>query len=226
MPHTRPNTRRAYKSDLEHFRAWAVPVPCNAIHRSAISRGSRRQHCELRHSPDVSRRLQPNIDSKAFRPVQPEIVRLTFRGIRRTFGHRQRRVSALTMEKMKRVLKVMDRSARDTRDKALLLIGFAGAFRRSELCAIRSDWIAPTGTGIRITLPQSKTDQERIGRSVTIAASRCAMCPVAALDYWFEVVKVNKGPVFRVIDRAGRILSSQLSPEAVAQIVKGRTAAG
>ncbi len=69
-------------------------------------------------------------------PVRSELVRLTFRGIRRAHGRPQRRAAALAAEAIAAIVASLGDSVRDARDRALLLIGFAGAFRRSELSAV------------------------------------------------------------------------------------------
>ncbi|HYU46199.1 MAG TPA: site-specific integrase, partial [Terriglobales bacterium] len=116
-------------------------------------------------------------------------------------------------------------SVRDARDRALLLIGFAGAFRRSELSRIDCESIERTARGIVITIPKSKTDQEGQGRQVAIPHGRNDICPVRALDQWLELSGITQGPVFRPLARRGHVLPSQLSGDSIASIVKQRVKA-
>jgi integrase len=110
----------------------------------------------------------------------------------------------------------------DARDRALLLIGFAGAFRRSELSSLDCKSIERAAAGIVITISKSKTDQEGQARHVAIPRSRNAICPITALDQWLERSGIKEGPLFRPVTRRGEVLSGQLSGDAIASIVKQR----
>jgi site-specific recombinase XerD len=105
------------------------------------------------------------------------------------------------------------------RDRALLLLGFAGAFRRSELVALDVADIAETETGLLVTIRGSKTDQERQGETIAIARGDIA-CPVKALREWLAAAGIEAGPIFRPIDKADTVRSSRLTCRSVANIVK------
>jgi site-specific recombinase XerD len=100
------------------------------------------------------------------------------------------------------------------RDRALLLLGFAGAFRRSELVALDVD-LEETETGLLVTIRGSKTDQERAGATIAIARGDIA-CPLKALREWLDAA----GAIFRPIDKAGTVRASRLTCRSVANIVK------
>lgn len=119
----------------------------------------------------------------------------------------------------------MGNSLKDIRDRALLLIGFAGGFRRSELCAIDCKSIERVRQGIVITLRRSKTDQDGIGRKIGIPFGRTRWCPVAALEHWLTAAGSEDGPVFRPVSRHGRVSTNRLSAEAVNLVVRERVAA-
>lgn len=221
---TASNTRRAYQSDLAHFSAWGGSIPTEpdtlaeyiAVHAKTLS------------VPTLARRVVAIRLAHALRgfhdPTKSELVRLTLRGVRRLHGRPQRRVAPLRVEHLSAIVSVLGGSTRDVRDRALLLIGFAGAFRRSELSAVDCNWIERTEQGIVITLPRSKTDQEGRGRSVAIPCVSGPICPVAALDEWLQASGIGGGPLFRPVSKAGRVLESRLSGSAVAIIVKHRVA--
>ena len=114
---------------------------------------------------------------------------------------------------------------KDPRDRALLLIGFAGGLRRSELSAINCRDIDPVREGIILTIRRSKTDQEGVGRKIGIPFGRNIHCPVRALEAWIAAAHIEDGPVFRPIDRHGRVSIGRLSGEAVSLIVQERLAA-
>ena len=97
-------------------------------------------------------------------PTTTDLVRLTMRGIRRTYGVPQRRAAALTTDDILSITSLLGNALVDLRDRALLLVGFAGAFRRSELVAIDYDSVRRVVHGLLITIPRSKSDQEGRGR--------------------------------------------------------------
>jgi len=107
------------------------------------------------------------------------------------------------------------------RDRALLLIGFSGAFRRSELVSLNCEDLAETADGLVVTLRRSKTDQEAEGRKVAIPrGTEEATCPVRAIQAWREAAEVTAGPGFLRVNRHGQIIRQRLSAEAVAIVVK------
>ena len=93
---------------------------------------------------------------------------------------------------------------------ALLLIGFAGAFRRCELVALNVEDIEETAEGLRITIRRSKTDREGHGQVVAIPRGQLA-CPVAALRACLETAGTTEGPVFHPIAKGGRIQAARLT---------------
>lgn len=110
---------------------------------------------------------------------------------------------------------------RGFRDRALLLIGFAGAFRRSELVSLDVEDIQFTREGLRITLPYSKTDQEGKGYEKGITyGSNPETCPVRTLQDWLSRAEITSGPIFRPINRHDQISTKRLTGHAVAGIVK------
>jgi site-specific recombinase XerC len=112
-------------------------------------------------------------------------------------------------------------SLRALRNRAVLLLGFAGAFRRSELVALNVDDLEETAEGMLVTLRRSKTDQEGFGRRVAIPRGEIA-CPVAALRAWLDAAGITEGAIFRRIfnKRVQRVTDRRLAPRNVATIVK------
>jgi integrase len=219
---TAPNTRRAYRSDLAHFLVNGGGLPATA---ADVATYLARFGGELAVAT-LARRLvaigRAHTSQELKNPCQAELVRLTLRGIRRTYGRPQRQAQALTKEEINSIVAAFGNSPRDLRDRALLLVGFYGAFRRSELIAVDCKSIAWSNQGIVITIRKSKTDQERKGREVAIPQSGGSICPVRAVECWIEASGIVEGPVFRPIDRAGRISKAALSADAVSVILKRR----
>jgi integrase len=110
------------------------------------------------------------------------------------------------------------------RDRALLLTGFAGGFRRSEIVALDCSDFERVRQGLIVTLRRSKTDQEGAGRRVGIPFGQTRHCPVLAIEGWFAVSRIETGPVFRPVDRHGRVAPQRLSGEAVSLVLKERVA--
>ncbi len=141
------------------------------------------------------------------------------RGIRRTLGSaRIRKAPAVAAAMLGMVAGAPDNLA-GLRDRALLLLGFAGAFRRSELVALDVNDIEETEAGLRVTIRYSKTDQD--GQGVTIAIARGDVaCPVKALRGWLDGAGIDAGPLFRPINKASRVAQARLTDRSVANIVK------
>jgi integrase len=108
---------------------------------------------------------------------------------------------------------------RAVRARAVLAIGFAGAFRRSELVALRVEDIRRDAEGIRVVIRRSKADQEGEGATVAIPHGD-RLRPVAALDAWLAAARVAEGFVFRRIGRAGQVTDEPMSDRAVARLVQ------
>lgn len=107
------------------------------------------------------------------------------------------------------------------RDRALILLGFAGAFRRSELVGLTVADVQFTNDGLVVKLQHSKTDQEGMGETKGIPyGSIPATCPVRALRAWVDAAGMTEGPLFRPISRWGQLQPKPLSGHAVAVIVK------
>jgi integrase len=114
------------------------------------------------------------------------------------------------------------------RDRAMLLVGYASALRRSELVGLSVPQLARRGDGYVIHLGRTKTDQVGKGRMVGVPAFEGSpLCPVAALDAWLAAAAITSGPVFRKVTRYQTLTTHALTPAAVALIVKRTaTAAG
>jgi len=105
------------------------------------------------------------------------------------------------------------------RDRALLALGFAGAFRRSELCALQVDDLTEVPDGLRILIRRSKTDQEGQGAEVAIPRGY-RLRPVEAVQTWLAA-EITAGPVFRAVARGGRVSDDvALVDASAARIVK------
>jgi integrase len=220
-----PATRRAYKADLEHFRAWGGHIPTTDIQLAAYLA---EQATALKVATPTRRLAAISVAHKAQRlpsPVSSPLVRATMRGVRREQGTAQRQATPLLREDLFIVLGAMGNRLKDLRDRALLLVGFAGGLRRSELAAINLIDFERVREGIILTIRRSKTDQDGVGRKIGMPLGRTIHCPVRALENWLSAARADSGPVFRPVDRNGRVSVDQLSGEAVCLILRHRMAA-
>jgi integrase len=161
-----PATRRAYKADLDHFRAWGGDIPTTDLQLAAYLA---EQATTLKPATLARRLAAISIAHKAQRlpsPVSSPLVRATMRGVRREHGTAQRQASPLLREDLFVVLAAMGNRLKDLRDRALLLIGFAGGLRRSELATINLNDFERVREGIVLTIRRSKTDQDGVGRKI------------------------------------------------------------
>jgi site-specific recombinase XerD len=152
-------------------------------------------------------------------PTDAEGVKATMRGIRRTLGGARNKKTPAVAAKMHSMVAEAPDGLAGLRDRALLLLGFAGAFRRSELVALDVADIEETETGLLVTIRGSKTDQEREGVTIAIARGDTA-CPVKALRAWLDTAGIAAGPLFRPINKAGAVAASRLTCRSVANFVK------
>jgi integrase len=152
-------------------------------------------------------------------PTSSEAVKATLRGIRRTKRAAPNRKAPATADKIAAMAAATGHGVRGLRNRALLLLGFAGAFRRSELVALDANDVQFCDGGLRIKIRKSKTDQEGEGATIAIVPGSFA-CPVKATREWLEVARIETGAVFRPISKAGRVLNRRLSDRTVAEVVK------
>ncbi|MFZ5919301.1 MAG: site-specific integrase [Chloroflexota bacterium] len=153
-------------------------------------------------------------------PTVFEAVKATLAGIRRELRRAPTKKEPATLAEIQAMITTLPDTLKGRRDKALLLVGFAGAFRRSELVALDVADVRLNGR-LQITIRQSKTDQEGTGLVKTIPAIGGQLCPVAALKGWLDAASIASGPVFRRVDRHGNVYPDRLTPQSVALVVKG-----
>jgi site-specific recombinase XerD len=156
-----------------------------------------------------------------FPPGDHESVRIALAGIKRRKGTRQKQQAPLTIEHLSAVR--FPETLKGLRDKALLLVGFAGCFRRSELVSLLAEDVEETAYGVRILLRRSKTDQTGQGTWVDIvrASTHVGACPVVALRAWLSASQITQGALFRSVGRGSNPrIGPALSAVSVDAIVK------
>ena len=154
-------------------------------------------------------------------------VRNALRGARKRLRDQPvGRKSALKLEDLEQMLKRIPNTNAGRRDRALLLLGLAGALRRSELVALQGEDITHTGEGILVRIRTSKTDQTGKGFTIPIArGDRDSLCAVRALENWQAASGIHNGALFVQVRKGDHITERQLSDKAVALIIKARAQA-
>ena len=216
------NTLRAYHSDLAHFRAWGGRIPATP---ASVAKYLASQAGSL-SAATLSRRVvaishahqQRNLPSPTMHPL----VRSTMKGIRRLHRRPVRQVDALRKADVIAMVKHALGDLQGLRDAALLLLGFAGAFRRSELVGLDVSDLEISEAGTLVHLRHSKTDQEGLGRDVALPRQRGRFCPTRILERWLASSAIEEGPVFRRMLSTGEVSAHRLSAQSVGLIVKRR----
>ena len=219
------NTHRSYKADLAHFRTHGGTIPTMAINLAEyLARfADTLAVATLQHRLIAIHRA--HLEAGHTSPAMDSLVKRTMQGIRRTKGTAQRRVKALVKDDIIELVLTAEKQKpmKAARDVALILVGFAGAFRRSELVSIRREDITVFDHGVEIHIRRTKTQQEK-GHTVFIPCAKSSRCPVKALEKWLALSGVEQGPVFRPINRHDQITSGKaLTPQSVALMLKGVT---
>ncbi len=215
-------TRRAYRGDVNDFLRWGGCVPC----APAMLARYVAHRAQLHKPSTIARRVtgigRAHTMQGVADPAKSELVRAVLRGVRREHGGPQHRARALMREDLLAMLHQIPKDLRGLRDRAVLLLGFASAMRRSELVGLDFDDLQFVAEGVLVRLRRSKTDQEAVGRKVAVCNGRTEACPVAALRDWLLATSIDAGPVFRGVTRAGKVSNGRLSSQTVALIVKAR----
>jgi site-specific recombinase XerD len=221
-------TRKAYGADFLIFRAWCEERQLDAVPASPAAIAAFLAHEASRNvkASTIGRRVAAiryahklaGLDT----PTDDERVKATVRGIRRTLGTAKSKKAPATAERLLAMAANTGAGLKGLRDRALLLLGFAGAFRRSELVALDVSDVEETPDGMKVTIRRSKTDQEGAGQVIAIPFGKIA-CPIAGLKEWIAVAGIQSGAIFRSVNRHGRV-GERLTDQSVSDIVKEHAA--
>lgn len=220
------NTIRAYRTGWAQFEAWCELHVVNALPASSENVAFFvADLAEVASPATIDARLAAI--SAAHRaagyesPTKSEAVRLVRRGVRRTKGTAQRQVRPISVAELRRMVSHCSDDLVGKRDRVLLLLGFAGALRRSELTALAVGDVQENDDGLVVRVGRSKTDQEGAGRTIGVPfGSHPDTCPVRAWRAWIRESGISAGPAFRAINRHGQLGIRRLGPGSVAAIVK------
>jgi len=213
------NTRRAYQQDLRDFLKWGGSVPCTPETLAEYIAA----RAETASAHTITRRIvrigRAHVSQGFADPAKADLVRTVLRGMRRVKGAAQRQVSPLLKADVLAITKTMT-GVRGIRDRALVLLGFAAALRRSELVALDFADIEFVREGLVVHLRRSKTDQTAEGRKIGVPWGRTSACPVKAVESWLQLARIESGPIFRSVNRAGVVGCNQLHAQSIALVLK------
>jgi integrase len=220
------STLRGYRTDWAHFRRWceeqpvrALPAPPDAVARYIADCAGWLKVGTIQRRLSAIAEAHKTIGLES--PASTGIVRATLTGIRRTLGTAVGQKAAALTDDVRAMVDATDEGSMGMRDRALIILGFAGAFRRAELVGLDAGDCAFGRDGLTITLRRSKTDQWKVGRKIGIPfGSNPETCPIRTIQAWIEHAGISSGPLFRSINRHGQIQPRRLAGLDVARIVK------
>ena len=225
------NTIRSYRADWCAFESWCIEHDRSSLPASpdtlvlyltdAVRAGLKVSTLQRRQSAISQAHQAAGLET----PTAAYMVRTLMAGIRRERGTAPGYKTAAVTEILRAMVAGLTDKPIGCRDRALLLLGFSGAFRRSELVSLDIPDLEFAKDGFTVTLRRSKTDQEQAGRRIGIPyGSNLLTCPVRAMEVWLSQVGMS-GPLFRAVNRGGRISDLRLCDKAVALIIKRRAVA-
>jgi site-specific recombinase XerD len=225
-------TVRAYEADWSTFSKWcsvaglvALPATAEVVALYCAYRAQQgrkvatitRELAAISQAHKVANYPSPTTDAQVLE---------TMKGVRRSLGVAQAQKAPVLIDDLRAMVTTLPETLLGRRDRALLVTGFAGALRRSELVALAVADLEFTAAGLVISLRRSKTDQEGEGRRIGLPCGRnAATCPVRSMRAWLDEAGIKTGPVFRAVSRHGRVAGAALCDRAVALIVKRSAAA-
>jgi integrase len=225
-----PSTRKAYQSDWRIFESWcaayrlaslpAAPQTIALYIASCV--GARLASATIaRRLASISKAHQAAGFEDSTASTKHFVVGEVLKGARRTLGVAQKCKDPLLLNDILLLLAACPNNLLGLRDRALILTGFAGAFRRSELCAMTVADLRFSASGLVINVPRSKADQEQAGDKVAIPFGEHEdTCPINALRKWLSTANVTDGSVFRGVDRHDKVASTGLHRDSIAAIFK------
>jgi len=222
------STKRAYASDWANFEAWCardgrVALPAHPV---AVAEYLRTQHEAGLAVSTIARRLCAirlrHIAAEIHSPHAEHLVLEVMKGIRRGRKRKVVQATPVVAEQIKQMVDLIDlKTHQGRRDRALLLLGFAAALRRSELVALDIADLEFVDQGLLLTIKSSKTDQEQVGAVVPVLAETDSpYCPVESVRIWLINSALREGPAFRRLYRGDTISHDRLSDKAVVLLIK------
>jgi site-specific recombinase XerD len=219
------STLRAYNSDFRVFAAWCetrkvCTTPATAeIVAAFLAYEAKRNKSASTIARRVAAIRHIHLIAGHSPPTSNAAVQITLKGIRRKLGIAPKQKVPILAAQIQKMANAAPNTLQGKRDRALLLLGFAGALRRSELVGLDVSDLKICKQGLKIKIRRSKTDQDGRSELIAIPIGRAA-CPVAAVRNWTEAAKIKHGPLFRSVRKDGRASADRLSDRSIPDILK------
>lgn len=220
------NSHRAYTTDLRHYLAWCqennyVPTPLTpvALVEYVTFLGRTRSYFTIqRHLASIAKLHRQN---KVLSPIIDEQFKVFMKGFKLKKTVFQKQAPDFSVRQLRQALDGLPHTPTGLRNRAILLLGFTGAFRRSELAQLDINHIMIDEAGMVIRLDHSKTNQfGEVEEKAVSYANEPDYCPIGALQQWLAVVDRDQGPLFVRIRKGERVTQERLSDEWVNLLVQ------
>ena len=224
------NTLRAYKSDFKDFGIFCAKHGFNSLPSEPKIVSLYLTHLSKNLKISTLRRRLVSISmvhklKGHYLDIKHPIIVENLLGIRRVKGSYQRGKKPLLINHLKLIINVIDESKigniKKLRDKAIILIGFGGGFRRNELISINHEDLEFVPEGLKINIKRSKTDQygEGMVKGLPYFTNE-KFCPVINLRKWLELSKIKTGPIFRRFSKGLLLTEKRLTDQSVVLLMK------
>ena len=224
------NTIRAYKSDFRDFEGFCLNHGFNSLPTEPKIVSLYLTHLSKNSKISTLRRRLVSISmihkmKGHYLDTKHPIIIENLLGIRRVKGSMQKGKKPLLINHLKQIINIIDQEKIDeikkARDKTLVLIGFGGGFRRTELISIDYEDLEFVPEGLKIMIKRSKTDQfgEGMTKGLPYFPNQ-TYCPVNNLNKWLELSKIRSGPLFRRFTKGLTLSNNRLTDQSVVLIIK------
>jgi len=225
------NTIRAYKSDFNDFNLFCVKNGFKAIPTEPKIVSLYLTHLSTKEAKisTLKRRLVSigvihKLKGHYLDTKHPSIIE-NLLGIKRRKGSIQKGKKPLLISNLKKIINVIDqqkkKEIKKLRDRTIILIGFSGGFRRSEIVSLDFDDLDFVSEGVKINIKRSKTDQFGEGSIKALPYfDNSEYCPVLSIKKWTDISKIDSGPLFRRFTKGSNLSQNRLTDQTVALLIK------
>ena len=225
------NTVRAYKSDFHDFSLFCAKNNLKSLPSEPSIVSLYLTHLSTKNvkMSTLKRRLVSigvihKLKGHYLDTKHPSIIE-NIMGIKRRKGSIQKGKKPILINHLKQIINVIDQQKKEEikklRDRSIILIGFAGGFRRKEIVSLDYDDLDFVTEGLKVTLKRSKTDQFGEGSIKGLPYfDNSQYCPVVSINKWIEISKINSGPLFRRFNKGSKLSENRLSDQTVALLIK------
>ncbi len=224
------NTLRAYKSDFKDFGAFCAKHGLNSLPSDPKIVSIYLTHLSKNSKISTIRRRLVSISmvhklKGHYLDTKHPIITENLLGIKRVKGSVQKGKKPILINHLKSIINVIDeqnaQEIKKIRDRSIILIGFGGGFRRTELISIDHEDLEFVPEGLKINIKRSKTDQFGEGMTKGLPYfSNETYCPVISLKRWLEISKIKSGPIFRRFSKGSLLTDKRLTDQSVVLLMK------